>query len=145
MRLRVATLTFVAALALAPSSLAAIRFTRIYYNPPGDDVQKNSQIVKEYVELKNTGRGPVALTNWKIIDVDDRKVFKFPTFTLAPGAIVRVRSGVGRNTRTDLYWGSDNYIWNNDQNETAVLRNARGAVAARCTYTARQGPAAPCP
>jgi len=145
MRFGVVILVVVAALTLAPASLGAVRFTRIYYNPPGNDTQTNSQIVKEYVQLKNTGKGPVALTNWRVIDVDDRKVYVFPKFTLPAGASVRIRSGVGRNTKTDLYWGHDNYIWNNDQKETAVLRNARGAVAAKCTYTAGVGPAAICP
>ena len=98
-----------------PFGVRGHQFTRIYYNPPGNDVQSNSQIVKEYVEIKNTGKGPVALTNWRIIDVDDKKVFRFPTFTLAAGKSLRVRSGVGRNTKTDLYWRHDNYIWNNDE------------------------------
>lgn len=145
MRIGAASLIALAALALVPSAVGAISITRIYYNPPGNDVQTNSQIVKEYIQIKNTGKGPVALTNWRIIDVDDSKVYRFPKFSLAGGATVRVRSGVGRNTRSDLYWNHDNYIWNNDQQETAVLRNARGAVVARCTYKAGVGPAATCP
>jgi len=148
MRLRLAAVTalaLLAALALAPSGISAIRITRILYNPPGADVQANRQIVKEFIEIKNTGRGPVALTNWMIIDVDDKKRYRFPKFTLAGGATVRVRSGVGRNARSDLYWGHDNYIWNNDESETAVLRNAGGKVVARCQYRATSASTAVCP
>jgi len=148
MRLRlvaVVGVVLVGVAAFAPASLGAIRITRILYNPPGDDTQANSQLVKEFIEIKNTGRGPVGLTNWSIIDVDDNKRFKFPRFTLAGRAVVRIRSGAGRNTRTDLYWGHDNYIWNNDETETAVVRNAKGAVVARCQYRAGSGASASCP
>jgi hypothetical protein len=133
------------ALGLVASASGAIRITRILYNPPGNDTQANSQLVKEFIELKNTGRGPVALTGWTIVDVDDKKRYRFPTFTLAGGATVRVRSGSGRDTRKDLYWGHDNYIWNNDETETAVIRNRGGKLVVKCTYRAKTATTAVCP
>lgn len=126
------------------ASSSPVRISRIYYNPPGNDTQANSRLVKEYIELKNTGRGIVDLTGWRIRDVDDGKVYVFPTFKLRPGSIVRVRTGSGRDTRLDLYWGQENYVWNNDEPESATLRNRNGKVVSRCGYRPRKGPDVKC-
>jgi len=44
-----------------------------------------------------------------------------------------VHTGHGTNTSTDLYWGSGNYIWNNDKDKATLKRN-NGSTDATCSY-----------
>lgn len=146
-RVSVAVVALVALLFTGGTSAATspVRFSRIYYNPPGTDTQANGRLVKEYIELRNTGRVAVASTGWRIRDVDDGKVYVFPVFKLAPGKLVRVRTGSGRNTQLDLFWGQKNYVWNNNEPETATLRNARGEVVSKCSYRPSGSASVTCP
>lgn len=59
----------------------------------------------EYVCLKNDDTRPAAMGSWVLRNVLGRS-YNFPVgFTLAPGASVRVHTGAGTNSATDLYWG----------------------------------------
>lgn len=44
---------------------------------------------------------------------------------LAGRATVRIHTGIGRDTRTDLYQDRRNYVWDN-RSDTATLRDDRG-------------------
>lgn len=53
-------------------------------------------------------------------------VFTFPAgAAVAPGQPLRVYSGAGTNTATELYWGSDAPVWDNE-GDCPVLRQADG-------------------
>ncbi|MBV9870496.1 MAG: hypothetical protein JO214_07725, partial [Frankiaceae bacterium] len=52
--------------AAAPAA-AKVKFTSIHYNV-GSTVLTNSNINKEFVTIKNTGRHAVRLHGWKIVD-----------------------------------------------------------------------------
>lgn len=117
-------------LATTPAS-AAIRITRIYFDPPASDTGSN--INQEYLVIKNTGARAKALTGWRLRDRAGH-VYTFPTFRLRPGRVVRIHTGSGTNNRSDLYWGSGWYIWNND-GDRATLRRPSGTVADRCRYS----------
>ena len=49
-------------------------------------------------------------------------------------AVAKIHTGHGSNTRKNVYWGSGNYIWNND-GDTATLKRPGGTVADRCHYS----------
>jgi hypothetical protein len=66
----------------------------------------------EYVCLVNHDSEAVNMTGWRLQDAS-RHRYTFPVFWLAAGARVRVHSGPGVNSATDLYSGSG-LIWNND-------------------------------
>jgi hypothetical protein len=61
-------------------------------------------------------------------------VYRFGTFKLGAGASVKIHTGHGSNARKNVYWGSGNYIWNND-GDTATLKRPGGTVADRCHYS----------
>jgi len=109
----------------APSP-ADVQITYIEYDPPGDDVQG------EYVQIENLGGAAQEMTGWTLRDEANR-VFTFPAFTLPTGGTVRVWTGGGTNTATDLYWGSGTAIWNND-GDTAYLRDTGGTLISNYTY-----------
>lgn len=68
----------------------------------------------EYVEFKNTGEHAMDLTGWTVEDEADH-TYHFPNgFTVEAGATVTLYTGSGDDTGSELYWGSERAIWNND-------------------------------
>ncbi|HET7173271.1 MAG TPA: lamin tail domain-containing protein [Nocardioidaceae bacterium] len=112
------------------SSSGRVAFVGVEYDPSGDD---NYELDSEWIELRNGGSGSVSLAGWRISDASIH-TFAFPAgFTLPAGGTVRVHTGSGRDTATDLYWGEGSAVWNND-GDTATLRNGSGATVATCRY-----------
>jgi hypothetical protein len=80
----------------------------------------------EWVDLTNRGDASVDMAGWAVEDAAGNH-YDFPDdFTLAAGDTVRLHSGSGTDTSTDLYWGSD-YIWNNG-GDTCYLYQADGTL-----------------
>jgi hypothetical protein len=109
-----------------------IRITRVNYDPPGSDTGSNAHLNKEWVVIKNFGQQARQLRGWTLRDTSNHR-FRFPRFTLRPGRTVKVHTGSGQRTRRDLYWGSGNYVWNND-GDRATLRNRDGRLIDRCSW-----------
>jgi len=58
----------------------------------------------EYVCLTNGDTGPADLSSWVLRNVMGRS-YNFPTgFTLAAGSTVKVHTGSGQDSPTDLHW-----------------------------------------
>ncbi|MEW2085252.1 lamin tail domain-containing protein, partial [Streptomyces sp. NPDC005283] len=68
----------------------------------------------------------VDLDGWTLRDSDGNR-YRFDDVRLAGRATVRIHTGFGRDTRTDLYQGRRDYVWGN-RSDTATLRDARGRV-----------------
>jgi Lamin Tail Domain len=124
-------ISIVLAAVAAPGAAGAIRL-KVFFDPAGDDTGSASSLRAEYVELRNTGRGPVALTNWTLRDATG-KTYRFGRLVLRGGATVRVHTGTGANSAKHVFWGQDNYVWNND-GDKATLRNAASRIVAQCSY-----------
>lgn len=80
----------------------------------------------EFVVLENRGDRPLSLAGWTLSDEAHHR-YLFPQFVLAPKAKVTIHSGLGRNTDTDLFWGSRTPIWN-DNGDTVFLRDEKGRL-----------------
>ena len=85
----------------------------------------------EYVCLKNHDTQAVSMVGWQLLDASQHG-YTFPAFLLAPQALVRVHSGAGTDTASDLFWGS-HLIWNNDH-DTVRLYDALGRLVSRYVY-----------
>lgn len=111
--------------ALAPPT-AEVHLVSITYNPPGDDVGG------EHVVIENRGSAPQTMTGWTLID-EAGWTYTFPVFNLEPGTRVAfwVKSGV--DTDTDLYWGRNAPVWNNN-GDTAMLADTAGQEIDVCNY-----------
>jgi hypothetical protein len=72
------------------------------------------------------------LTGWTVFDLQHHG-YRFPKFRLRSGHSVRIHTGSGFNTSTDLYWHAGAYIWDNT-GDRATLRNANGTVIDRCSW-----------
>lgn len=123
--------------AASPSTSGAA-ITAIYFDSPGSDRGGNTSLNAEWVQIKNVTRSTKTLTHWTIRDAS-RHTYTFPTFTLRAGATVKVHTGSGTKSSSNLYWGQRWYIWNNT-GDTAYLRNASGKTVDTCAYTKKDKP-----
>jgi hypothetical protein len=78
------------------------------------------------VELTNTSRHAVNLDGWTLSD-EDGHTYTFDGFWLAERATVRVHTGTGRDSGSDVYQDRHGYVWDN-RSDTATLSNDRGRV-----------------
>jgi len=77
-------------------------------------------LADEWVQLFNGGNSKADLSGWFLRDEEDH-TFIFPDgFMLYPNSSARVHTGDGLNTPSDLFWGRDDDVWNND-GDTASL------------------------
>lgn len=99
------------------------------FDAPGDD---NENLNEEYVCFVNQGQIAAVMDGWQVRDEADR-VYIVSTFTLGPGESVKLRTGSGVNTATDLYWGLGRAVWNND-GDVVSLYDAAGILVHQYTY-----------
>jgi hypothetical protein len=122
-------------LAVPATALAAsVGFSEIQYNSPGADSGSNKSLNQEWVVIENTSDHLIKLTGWEVREVRDANVFEFPTFRLRAGEKVTIYTGTGNDTDHKLYWGLDDYVWDNNR-DVAVLKNRAGDVVDRCSYS----------
>ncbi|MGW2474260.1 lamin tail domain-containing protein [Streptomyces sp. NPDC001665] len=95
---------------------------KIQYDSPGRDNGSNRSLNGEWVTVTNTGRHTVNLRGWTLSD-ESHRTYKFD-LRLPGRSSVRVHTGVGRDTRHDVYQDRRNYVWDNI--DTATLRDAHG-------------------
>ncbi|MFC9131894.1 lamin tail domain-containing protein [Streptomyces sp. NPDC057099] len=101
-----------------------VEISDVQYDSPGRDDGSNRSLNREWVEVTNTGRRTVNLDGWTLKDEDGR-TYTFDHYRLEGRATVRIHTGHGRDTDTDLYQDRRRYVWDN-RSDTATLRNDRG-------------------
>jgi len=99
------------------------------FNAPGND---NDNLNEEYVCFENRGGTAVNMSAWYVKDEYGWK-YTFPAFILQPGARVKLHTGSGTNTATDLYWGRTGAVWNND-GDTVHLYDSEGLLVDSYRY-----------
>lgn len=130
--LGLAVLGLVLTIQLPAQASARMQLGEIWYNSPGPDHGGTTSLDAEWVQLRNTSGSRITMTGWTLRDAAHH-VFRFPAFTIRPHASVKIHTGPGRNTQSDLYWGSHWYIWNNT-GDTAILQDGGGHRLDTCTY-----------
>ena len=103
---------------------SAVVLGSIQYESPGPDNGSNRSLNSEWVTVTNTGRRAVNLRGWTLSDQSHR-TYRFD-LRLPGRSSVRVHTGVGRDSRHDVYQDRHNYVW--DSQDTATLRDNRGRV-----------------
>jgi micrococcal nuclease len=107
-----------------------LKFTDMHANAPGND---NENPNGEWVEVTNQGGEPVDMSGYTLKDAANH-IYTFDNFTLAPGETLRLYSGQGQDSPTELYWGyNGESVWNNGS-DTAFLRDAEGALVDMYAY-----------
>ena len=117
--------------ACGESGTPHVAVARIEADPPGADGARPND---EYVVIRIDGDDAVDLTGWILRDESSSNRFVFePGPLFAPGGTIRVHSGCGRPTATDLYW-CRGPVWSNDA-DSVVLQSGRGTVVDVKFYT----------
>ncbi|MGW3738873.1 lamin tail domain-containing protein [Streptomyces sp. NPDC005148] len=101
-----------------------VEISAVQSDSPGWDNRTNRSLNAEWVELTNNSRRAVNLDGWTLRDEDGHR-YRFDDVRLAGRATVRIHTGIGRDTRTDLYQDRRNYVWDT-RSDTATLRDDRG-------------------
>ncbi|MET9078457.1 lamin tail domain-containing protein [Streptomyces sp. NPDC004232] len=121
----------------ARTAHAAVYISKVQYDSPGRDDRSNRSLNAEWVDIANSTRRAVNLDHWTLRD-DAGHTYTFRHVSLAPRATVRVHTGIGRDTRSDLYQDKRNYVWNNN-GDTATLRNDRGRTVDTASWGRDRG------
>ncbi|MFK0159025.1 lamin tail domain-containing protein [Streptomyces sp. NPDC090493] len=102
----------------------AVVISAVQHDLRGRAVYPGRALNREWVDVTNTSRRDVDLRGWSLSD-DAGNTYTFRHYRLAGGATVRVHTGEGRDTRSDLYQDRRSSVWNRDA-DTATLRNDHG-------------------
>ncbi|WP_367320319.1 lamin tail domain-containing protein [Streptomyces sp. HUAS ZL42] len=103
---------------------AEVEISAVQYDSPGFDDGSNRSLNREWVEITNNSRRGVDLDGWTL-ESEDGLTYTFDGHRLEGRSTVRIHTGIGRDTDTDLYQDSRDYVWGN-RSDTATLRNDRG-------------------
>jgi hypothetical protein len=90
-------------LILPSTALAAIRITKIAYDPPGPDYRTKRQLRRAYVVIHNTSGKGRQLRGWVLRDRAGHR-FTFPSYRIVPSGYVKVHTGRGRDTAPWETW-----------------------------------------
>jgi LysM repeat protein len=91
------------------------------------EIVGSGNIAEEMVIITNRGQ-PINLEGWTLSDRHDN-VYTFPGILLwSNNASVRVHTGLGENTATDLYWKLNKAIW--EAGDEAILADKNGKILA---------------
>ncbi|MFI2205454.1 lamin tail domain-containing protein [Streptomyces sp. NPDC020192] len=88
--------------------------------------RSNRTLNRRWVDITNGSRRAMHLDHWTLSDAEGR-TYTFRHVRLDGRATVRVHTGVGRNTKTDLYQDRRTRVWDTNT-DTATLCDARGRV-----------------
>jgi hypothetical protein len=107
-----------------------MRISHIEHDAAGSpDDASNAHL--EWVEICNDGPDQ-PMNGWTLKDAaTNPNTYPFPqSYTLSGGTCVKVRTGTGADSQTNLYWGRSQHVWNQDH-DTARLHNGSTLVAQR--------------
>ncbi len=113
---------------VADESLSAVKIVEMHADAQGND---NENLTDEWVEI--TASETVDLTGWTLADASSSHRFIFPEITLAAGESIKIITGCGNTTDSELFWCSRGAVWNNS-GDRASLRNADGIEVSSLAY-----------
>ncbi|SEE59889.1 lamin tail domain-containing protein [Streptomyces sp. TLI_105] len=103
-----------------------VEISAVQADSPGRDTRSNRSLNGEWVEITNNSRHAVDLDGWTLKDEDGHR-YRFNDVRLAGRSTIRIHTGEGRDTRTDLYQDRRDYVWDN-HSDTATLRDDHGRI-----------------
>lgn len=113
-----------------PTNSAAVAITYVRWAAPNEDSDPNS----EYVELTIDPRfypSPTYNLGGSTLRNNKNESFTFPAgFLLQSGKTVRVYSGQGINSESELYWGRSTGAWSNNGDCVHLIRPTGGVTYA---------------
>ncbi|MEZ5408098.1 MAG: lamin tail domain-containing protein [Acidimicrobiales bacterium] len=105
---------------------AAVEVGDVQPDPKGRDEE---HLNDEWIEIVNRAGAPLDLTGWSVADETTSNRFELPAQSLAPGATLRIHTGSGADTATDVYLDQRDPVWSNS-GETVLVADPAGVVVA---------------
>ncbi|MFL5733624.1 MAG: lamin tail domain-containing protein [Chloroflexia bacterium] len=105
-----------------------VQITNVNYNGTKGRTEPD-----EYVEIANKGSEPVDMSGWILLSLSHDDEFQWDTYTLQPGASIRVYTDEVHNDTGGFSFGSTNPVWTNT-GDTAELRDEDGSLVSRFAY-----------
>ncbi|MBU4265703.1 MAG: lamin tail domain-containing protein [Candidatus Altiarchaeales archaeon] len=105
------------------STTIDIRISAVQFDAPGAE---SENLNGEWVEVSNSGV-EVDMTRWTLQD-EQEHIYTFPSgFEIETGGSVKIHTGEGTDTSSDLYWNLGRGVWNNN-GDTAILKDQDGEI-----------------
>ena len=106
-----------------------VAIAKAHADAEGND---RENLCDEYIMIENRDDTSVDLTGWTVYDEAHHR-YLFPSFVLKAKAAVTLRTCLGKNTQSELFWGSRSPIWNND-GDTIFIRDSEGQLVLSYVY-----------
>ena len=110
-----------------------IKIVKFNWNAKGNDC---NNLNDEYIVFRNSCNFSCNLTGWKVRD--SGHIYKFHDFIVEGNSVFTLYTGIGNDTKTELYWNNKgkkcNAIWNNN-GDTLYLRDLEGNIMLIHNYT----------
>ena len=106
--------------------VAVIEIGDVQPDPTGRDEE---HLNDEWIEIVNPSPAPVDLTGWSVADETTSNRFELPSLTLRAGATLRIHTGSGSDTATDVYLDQRDPVWSNS-GETVLVADPAGMIVA---------------
>tara|TARA_Y100000310_G_scaffold342161_1_gene444041 strand:+ start:2925 stop:4331 length:1407 start_codon:yes stop_codon:yes gene_type:complete len=108
-----------------------LKVSGIQANPEGRD---RDNLADEWIEFENANDQAADLSNFIVQDRAGNTYTIPEGFVVEGGVKFKVRTGVGTDTETDLYWGRLSPVWNNKGDEIKV-KSAEGMTIVNQFYS----------
>jgi Lamin Tail Domain len=112
---------------LPANAARTVRIAALVWDPPGLDWKG------EHVVIRNDTSAAVNVAGWRLSDIAGHTHTISAGHTLGPGHDLRIWTGPGSDTATDVYMGRHAAIWNNT-GDTATLTDTAGNVISTYAY-----------
>jgi hypothetical protein len=104
----------------------SVFISAVHHASPWRDGRGNRSLNEEWADVTNDSRRAVNLDHWTLSDRHGH-TYTFHHVLLQGRATVRVHTGLGRDTRSDVYQDRRGYVWDKNS-DTATLRDDHGRL-----------------
>lgn len=105
---------------------AAVVIGDVQPDPKGRD---EDHLNDEWIEITNPADAAVDLAGWSVADETTSNRFELPPLVLKAGATLRIHTGSGSDSATDVYLDQRDPVWSNS-GETVLVADPAGVIAA---------------
>ncbi|MFD8302075.1 lamin tail domain-containing protein [Streptomyces sp. NPDC059690] len=110
----------------------SVFISAVHHASPWRDGRSNRSLNAEWADITNDSRRAVNLDHWTLSDRQGH-TYTFHHVLLQGRATVRVHTGLGRDTGSDVYQDRRDYVWDRSS-DTATLRDERGRLVDETTW-----------
>ncbi len=105
---------------------ATVEIGDVQPDPKGRDEE---HLNDEWIEITNPAGSALDLAGWSVADETTSNRFALPDRSLAAGGTLRIHTGSGADTATDVYLDQRDPVWSNS-GETVLVADPAGVIAA---------------